>query len=61
MYLNSSVVSACCHAPIRLGFKTLTKSKERVKIWICTRCKTRDINTITKEEAESQIDPSIHF
>lgn len=61
MYIEVTDVSACCHAPLRLGHKTLTKSQERVKIWICTRCKTRDVNIISKEDLKSQIDPSLHY
>lgn len=47
--IDNNFRSKCCHKPIRLGWKTIKKTNIRVKIWICTNCKTRDIDVVTKE------------
>lgn len=46
--------SKCCKAPIKMGFKKIKDTKQRKAIWICTKCDSRDINIITKEEAKNQ-------
>lgn len=46
--------SKCCYAPIRLGTKTLKKTNTKIKIWICTRCKARDVDIVSKSEPPSQ-------
>jgi len=40
--LDYGARSKCCYAPIRVGFKKL-KSGQRVQIWICCKCKKRDV------------------
>jgi hypothetical protein len=37
--------SKCCYAPIRLGRKKL-KSNITVKIWICCKCRARDVTLV---------------
>lgn len=46
--------SKCCKAPIRIAEKKIKKTQERIKVWVCTSCLTRDVDIITKEEALSQ-------
>lgn len=53
-FLNNDSRSKCCFAPIRLGWKTNSKTKLRLKIWICTRCKTRDIDIVSSDVDKSQ-------
>lgn len=53
-YIENNVRSKCCLAPVRLGWKTITKTKQRLKIWICVRCKTRDVDIISRELSKSQ-------
>ena len=37
--------SSCCYAPIRMGKKVL-KSGLKVKVWVCVKCKKRDVNLV---------------
>lgn len=52
--LDYGVRSRCCHAPIRLGTKTLKKTKTRVKIWICCACGARDVSIVPRDQPVSQ-------
>lgn len=52
--LDNGFRSKCCYAPIRIGFKTIKKTKIRTKIWVCTRCKDRDVDIIPREHIKSQ-------
>lgn len=54
MYLDYGYRSKCCLAPIRMGEKKIKKTQQRIKVWICCVCQTKDVLIITKEEAESQ-------
>lgn len=38
--------SRCCYAPIRLGKKTIKNTNKKIQIWICTKCKGRDVNIV---------------
>lgn len=38
--------SRCCYAPIRLGRKIVKNTNKRIQIWVCTKCKTRDVNIV---------------
>lgn len=38
--------SKCCYAPIRVGWKNLKNTKMRVQIWICCKCKKRDVDLV---------------
>lgn len=46
MFLDYGSRSKCCYAPIRLGKKKIKKSKVEVKIWICCKCGTRDVDIV---------------
>jgi hypothetical protein len=35
--------SRCCYAPIRLGFKKVKNTNIQKKIWICCKCKKKDV------------------
>lgn len=38
--------SRCCYAPIRLGRKRIKNTNARLQIWICTKCKSRDVSIV---------------
>lgn len=38
--------SRCCYAPIRLGKKLVKNTSIKLSIWICTKCKARDVNIV---------------
>src|ERR1035437_1394666 len=38
--------SKCCYAPIRVGWKNLKNTTSRVQIWICCKCKRRDVDLV---------------
>jgi len=46
--------SKCCRAPIRISEKKIKKTKERIKVWVCLSCMTKDVDIITKQEALGQ-------
>lgn len=46
--------SACCLAPIRLGKVKTHSSRLQVRVWVCTKCRSRDVNIIPNEEAKIQ-------
>lgn len=54
--LGGSVRSKCCHAVVRLGYKKLPKTDIRIKMWVCTLCKKRDVDIIPLSELQSQVD-----
>jgi hypothetical protein len=43
LLLDNGFRSQCCHAALRIGFKKVKTTNLKVKIWICTRCKKRDV------------------
>ncbi len=43
--------SKCCKAPLRMGLKKLKKSEQKIRVWVCVTCGTKDVEIITKEEA----------
>jgi len=46
MYLDYGYRSKCCYAPIRIGRKKVKNSSLRIKIWICCKCKARNVQLI---------------
>jgi hypothetical protein len=54
--LGGSVRSKCCRAVVRLGYKKIPKTDIRVKLWICTLCKNRDVDIISLSDIKSQTD-----
>lgn len=38
--------SRCCYAPIRLGKKNVKGSRQKISIWVCTKCLRRDVPII---------------
>lgn len=46
--------SKCCLAPIRLGRKKLPKVNQKISVWVCCTCGTKDVLIIPTEEALSQ-------
>ncbi len=34
-----------------MGTKKLKKSNQKVKVWVCVACETKDVDIIPKEEA----------
>jgi len=58
--------SRCCYAPIRLGKKNVKNTKKKIQIWICTKCKTRDVNIVEytgpySPEASQDLNNSVSF
>jgi hypothetical protein len=54
MLLDFGYRSKCCKAPIRIAEKKIKKTSERIKVWVCLSCMTRDVDIIPKEEALGQ-------
>ena len=46
--------SKCCKAPIKIGKKKISKTKEIVKVWVCCACKTKDVSIIPYEDIINQ-------
>lgn len=46
--------SRCCKAPIKISFKKIKNTNQRKTIWVCTKCDSRDIDIIPKEEVKNQ-------
>jgi len=48
--------SKCCKAPIKFSFKIIkdTAPQKRRAIWVCTKCQSRDVAIIAKEELKIQ-------
>lgn len=46
--------SRCCKAPIRIGFKLVKNTNQRKSIWVCTKCQSRDVAILAKEEVQNQ-------
>lgn len=42
--------SKCCLGAIKVGNKK-TKTKEKITVWVCCVCGTKDVAIITREEA----------
>jgi len=48
--------SRCCYAPVKLGRKKVKNTDKKIQIWVCTKCKTRDVNLVEytgKQSSES--------
>jgi len=43
--------SKCCLAAIRVGTKKIKKTNEKITVWVCCSCRTKDVDIITTEEA----------
>lgn len=43
--------SKCCKAAIRMGMKKVKKTNEKVHVWVCCNCGTKDVDIISREEA----------
>jgi hypothetical protein len=43
--------SRCCYAPIRLGRKKIKKTNQLIPVWVCTKCRSRNVDIVeyTKE------------
>lgn len=46
--------SRCCKAPIRFSHKKVKDTKQRKTIMVCTKCDSRDVNIVSKEELQNQ-------
>lgn len=46
--------SKCCKAPIRIEFLVVKTTKVRKSVWACVKCKTRDVDIISKDELKNQ-------
>lgn len=46
--------SKCCLAPIRVGRKKIKNTTLKRQVWVCTKCRTSDVDIITVDEARSQ-------
>ena len=44
--------SKCCLAAIRMGSKKLKKSNQKIQVWVCCVCGTKDIFLVSREEAK---------
>lgn len=49
--------SKCCKAPIRMGSKKIKKTNQKIKVWVCVACGTRDIDLIPTAEARTETKP----
>lgn len=45
MTLENGFRSKCCYAMVRVGARK-TKSGQKVAIWICTRCRRRNVDIV---------------
>ena len=52
--LDYNYRSKCCFSPIRLGNKTIKKTKQRTLIWICCKCGSRDVDIVAKNATVDQ-------
>jgi len=52
--LDYGVRSKCCLAPVKLGRKKLPKTNQKITVWVCCTCQTKDIDIIPTEQALSQ-------
>lgn len=43
--------SKCCKAALRQGLKKVKKSNQKIRVWVCVSCGTKDVDIITVEEA----------
>lgn len=43
MNLDFGYRSQCCYAPVRIGFRKLKNSNKKYKVWVCVKCKKRDV------------------
>lgn len=43
--------SKCCLAAIKVGKKKVKNSNEKITVWVCVLCGTKDVALVTKEEA----------
>lgn len=43
--------SKCCLAPIRVGQKKIKRTGQKITVWVCCECKTKDVPIITRQEA----------
>jgi hypothetical protein len=43
--------SKCCKAALRMGLKKVKRSNQKVRVWVCVSCGTKDVEIVTKEEA----------
>lgn len=50
--------SKCCYAPISLAMKLNKKTNTKVRIWVCTKCKSRDVDILPKGDLKGQPVPS---
>lgn len=55
MLLDYGYRSKCCLAPIRIGKKKIPKTQEIINVWICCRCKTKDVSILPYGEVKDQI------
>lgn len=46
--------SKCCLAPLRMGKKKLPKVNQKIMVWVCCTCGTKDVSIIPNDEALSQ-------
>jgi streptolysin S family bacteriocin protoxin len=46
--------SACCGSPIRLGTRTVKKTKQTVKVWVCCKCQSFDCDIVPTGGGKSQ-------
>lgn len=53
--LDYGVRSKCCFAPIRFGFKLNKKTGIKRKVFICVRCTTKDVDIVSKDDADGQV------
>lgn len=51
MLLDYGYRSKCCKGAIRMGRKKLKNTNEKVNVWVCCVCGTKDVDIITREEA----------
>lgn len=46
--------SKCCLGAIRVGTKKFKKTNQKITVWVCCVCKTKDVAIISTEDARQQ-------
>ena len=53
--LDYGVRSKCCFAPIKFGMKLNKKTGIKTRIMICVRCTKKDVDIVSRDDAEGQV------
>jgi hypothetical protein len=48
--------SKCCKAPIRLGDRKVKKTGQTVKVWVCCKCHSRDVDIVSVSDLQREVE-----